>query len=115
MKDKADNSCERGKGELSQAYKSYSAYDFPNNETCHPRCKNATDFVLCSPINDECQLPNWKCALRMFTACTCISLPGVDRDSSNQAPMNMFNPYMTQFTCSHTRKNHHLFGCKGNI
>ena len=56
MKDKADNSRGRGKYELSKAYKSYSDYDFPNDETCHPRCENTVDFVLCLPTNDECQL-----------------------------------------------------------
>ena len=36
MKDKADNSHRRGKYELTQAYKSYSDYAFPNNENRHP-------------------------------------------------------------------------------
>ena len=46
MKDKAENSRERGKGELTQAYKSYADYEFPNDETRHPRCENALDSVL---------------------------------------------------------------------
>ena len=37
MKDKADNSRGRKKYELTQAYKSYADYAFPNNETCHQR------------------------------------------------------------------------------
>ena len=47
MKDKADNSSGMGKDELTQSYKSYSDYAFPNDETCHPRCKNAAYSVLC--------------------------------------------------------------------
>ena len=101
MKDKADHSRGRGKDELSQAYKSYADYAFLNNETCHPRCKNASDYVLCIPTNDEWRFPTWKCVLRKCTACTSIDLPGVEIYSSNQAPMIMFNTYMTQFTCSH--------------
>ena len=101
MKDKADNSRGREKYELTQAYKSYSDYAFPNNETCHPRCENASDYVLCTPNNDERQLPNWKFVILKCTACTCIALPGFERDSSNRAPMITFNTYMTQFTCSH--------------
>ena len=38
MKDKADNSRGRKKDELTQAYKSYADYTFPNDETCHPHC-----------------------------------------------------------------------------
>ena len=30
-----------------------------------------------------------------------LSLPGVEKDSSNRAPMIIFNTHMTQFTCSH--------------
>ena len=73
---------------------------FPNNETFHPRCENAADYVICTPANEGCQLPNWKCVLRKFSACTFIYLQGVEIDSSNRAPMNMFNTYMTQFTRS---------------
>ena len=36
MKDKADDLRGREKYELTQAYKSYDDYAFPNNETCHP-------------------------------------------------------------------------------
>ena len=39
MKDKAENSRGRGKYELTQAYKSYAAYAFPEKETRHPRCE----------------------------------------------------------------------------
>ena len=35
------------------------------------------------------------------TDCTSIAILGVERDSSNRAPMITFNTYMTQFTCSH--------------
>ena len=73
----------------------------PNNESCHPRCKNAADYVLCTPNNDECQFPNWKCVLQKCSACTYISLQGFESDSSNQAPIITFKTYMTQFTCSH--------------
>ena len=120
MKDKAYNSRGRGKDELNQAYKSYAEYAFPEKQTLHPRCKNAADSVLCTPTNDECKFPNWKCVLRNCTVCRSIALPGVEMDSSNRAPMIMFNTYMTQFTCSHhgiliREKNHHLFGCKRKI
>ena len=91
----------KGKYGLSQAYKSYSDYAFPNNETCHPCCKNSADYVLCTPTNDKCQFPNWKFVLWKFTACTSIYLPGVEIDSLNRAPMVTFNTYMTQFTCSY--------------
>ena len=100
MKYKVDNSSWGGGGELTQAHKSYANYAFPNDETRHPRCKNAADYVIFSPNNDECQLPNCKCVLRKFTSCTSIVLPVVERDPSNQAPMIMFNTYITQFTCS---------------
>ena len=89
------------KDELSQACKSYADHAFPNDENRHPRCENAADSVLCSPTNDECQFPNWKCVLWNYNACTYIAIPGVERYSSNQAPIIMFNTYMTQFTCSH--------------
>ena len=101
MRDKVDDSRGRKKYELTQDYKSYAGYDFPNDETCHPRCENAADSVLCTQTNDECQYPDWKCVLRECTACTSIDLPGVERDSSNRAPMITFNKYMTQFDCSH--------------
>ena len=55
MKNKADHSRGRKKDELTQAYKSYADYNFQNDETCHPRCKNVSDSVFCSPTNDECQ------------------------------------------------------------
>ena len=38
MKDQAYNSCQREKYELTQAYKSYDDYAFPNYETRHPCC-----------------------------------------------------------------------------
>ena len=57
-KDKADNSRGRKKEELTQAYKSYADYKFPNNETCHPRFRNAAYSVLFTPTNDECQFNN---------------------------------------------------------
>ena len=101
MKHKADNSHGRKRDEWTQSYKSYADYAFPNDETRHPRCENAADSVLFTPTNDECQRPNWKYVLRKCTACTCISLPGVERDSSNRAPIITFNTYITQFTCSH--------------
>ena len=100
MKDKADNSRGSKKDELTQAYKSYADYAFPNNETCHPRCKNAADSILFTPTNDECQFTNWKFVLRKFTACNSISLLGVGIYSSNREPMLTFNIYMNQFTCS---------------
>ena len=52
MKEKAENSRGRGKDELTQAYKSYADCAFPEKETCHPRCKNSADSVLCTPTND---------------------------------------------------------------
>ena len=75
MKNKADNSRVRKTYELTQAYKSYAEYTFPNNETCHPRCENVAGSILSTPTNDGCQLPNWKCVLRKFTACTSIVFP----------------------------------------
>ena len=101
IKDKAENSRGRKKYKLTQDYKSYADYAFTNNDTCHPRCENAADPVLCTPTNDEYQFTNWKYVLRKCTACTYISLPRVERDSLNQAPMITFNMYTTQFTCSH--------------
>ena len=101
MKDKAEFSRGRNKNELHQAYKSYADYAFSNNETRHPYCKNAADYVLCSHTNDQSQFPYWKYLLRKCTACNSIALPGVERDSSDRAPMIMLNTYMTQFTCSH--------------
>ena len=52
MKDKADNSRGRKKYEITQAYKQYTEYAFPNDETCHPHCKNAADYVICTTTND---------------------------------------------------------------
>ena len=63
MEEKADNSRGRGKYELTQALKSYADYAFPEKQTRHPRCKNAEDFVLCTPTNDEYKFPNWKFVL----------------------------------------------------
>ena len=99
MKDKADNLRGRGENELTQAYKYYADYDFPNDETCHPRCENVADSVLCTPTNDECQLNNWTYTLEKCTAFTSIALPGFERDSANWAPMIKFNTYITKFTC----------------
>ena len=101
MKEKAENSRGRGKYELTQAYKSYAEYAFPEKQTRHPRCENAADSVLCTPTNDKCKLPNWKCVLRKCTLCRAIALPEDEMDTSIRAPMIMFNIYMTQFTCSH--------------
>ena len=100
MKDKAENSRGRGKDELTQAYKSYADYAFPERQTRHPRCENATDSVLCTPTNDECKLPNCKYVLWKCTVCRSITLPKFEMDTSIRAPMVMFNTYMTQFTCS---------------
>ena len=61
MKDKAENSRGRGEYELTQAYKSYADYAFPDRQNCHPCCKNAAYYILCTPTNDECKVPNWKC------------------------------------------------------
>ena len=74
---------------------------FQRYKTRHPRCENAADSVLCTPTNDEFKLPNCKFVLRKCTVCSSIALPGVEMNSSNRAPMIMFNTYMTQFTCSH--------------
>ena len=101
MKETAENSCGRGKDELTQAYKSYADYVFPEKQTRHPRCENAADSVLCTPTNHVCKLPNWKCVLRKCTVYHAISLPEVEMDTLIRAPMIMFNTYMTQFTCSH--------------
>ena len=101
MKEKAENSRGRGQDELTQAYKSYADYAFPEKQTRHPRCKNAADYVLCTPTNDEYKLPNWKCVLRNCTVCRSISLPEVEMYTSIRASMIMFNTYMTNFSCSH--------------
>ena len=58
MKEKEQDSRERGKDELTQAYKSYADYAFPEKQTHHARCENAADSVPCTPTNDECKLPN---------------------------------------------------------
>ena len=86
---------------MSQAYKSYTDYAFPEKQTRHPNFENAADSVLCTPTNDECKLPNCKCVLRKCSVCRAIDLPAVEMDTSIRAPMIMFNTYMTQFTCSH--------------
>ena len=101
MKEKAENSRGRGKYELTQSYKLYADYAFPQKQNRHTRCKNAADYALCTPTNDECKLPNWKCVLRKSIVCRAISLPAVETDTLIRAPMIMFNTYMTQFTCSH--------------
>ena len=80
MKEKAENSRRRGKDELTQAYKSYADYAFPEKKTRHPLCENAADSVLCTPTNDECKFPNWKCVLRKCTVYSSIALPGVEMD-----------------------------------
>ena len=43
INDKADNSRGRGKDELTQAYKSYAEYAFPNDKIRHPHCENVED------------------------------------------------------------------------
>ena len=86
---------------MTQSYKSYADYAFPQKQTRHPRCENAADSVLCTPTNDECKLTNWKCVLWKCNFCCGIALPAVEMDASIRAPMIMFNTYMTQFTCSH--------------
>ena len=91
MKDKAENSRGSKKVEVTQAYKPYADYSFPMKETCHPRFENAADSVLCSPTNDGCKSPNWKCVLRNCAVCSSIAFSGVQMDSSNWAPMIMFN------------------------
>ena len=101
MKEKAENSRGRGKYELTQAYKIICWLCIPDKQTRRPRCENAADSVLCTPTNDVCKLPNWKCVLRKCTVCHAIALPEVEMDTSIRAPMIMFNTYMTQFTCSH--------------
>ena len=77
----------------------FRLHAFPDKQTCHPCGENAADSILCTLANNECQFLNWKCVLQKCTACTYIPLPGVERDSSNQAPMNMFDTHMTQFSC----------------
>ena len=101
IKYKTDNSSGSNKYELTQSYKSYTDYAFPNYETHHARCENAADLFLCTPTNDDCKYPNWECELWKCTACTPVALPGVKIGSSNRAPMITFNTYMTQFTCLH--------------
>ena len=101
MKEKAENPRGRVTDELTQAYKSYDDYAFPDKQTCHPCGENAADSILCTPTNDECKLPNWKYVMRKCTVCSSIALPAVEMDTSIRAPMIMFNTYMTQFTCSH--------------
>ena len=46
-------------------------------------------------------MPNWKFVLQKRTDFTSVAILEFERDSSNQAPIIMFNTYMTQFTCSH--------------
>ena len=55
MEYKADHSRGREKDELIQALKSCADYNFPNDETHHPRCENTADYILCTLTNDECQ------------------------------------------------------------
>ena len=61
------------KNELTKAYKSYAEYAFPNNETCRPRYKNAADYVICTPTDNECQFPNWK-----FVPWKCTAVHSID-------------------------------------
>ena len=77
MKEKAENSRGRGKDGLTQAYKSYADYAFPEKQTRHPRCENAADSVLCTQTNDVYKFSNWKCVLRNCTVCRAIALPEV--------------------------------------
>ena len=74
MKDKAENSRGRGKDELTQSYKPYADYAFPEKQTRHPRCENAANSVICTPPNDEFKFPNWKCVLRKCTVFSSIAL-----------------------------------------
>ena len=60
MKYKAENSCGKVKYELTKHYKSYADYEFPGKQTCHPRCENAADFVLCTQTNDECKFAHYQ-------------------------------------------------------
>ena len=57
IKDKAENSCGRGKNELTQDYKSYADYAFPNDETRHPRCENAADSVFVHQVMMNVSIP----------------------------------------------------------
>ena len=75
MKDKSENSRERVKDDLTQAYKSYANYAFSEKETRHPCCKNAADSVLCTRTYDECKFPNCKHVLSKCTICSSIALP----------------------------------------
>ena len=63
--------------------------------------KIPVNSVLCSLTNDERQYTNWKYVLQKCTACMYIVIPGVEIDYSKQAPMIIFNTYITQFTCSY--------------
>ena len=97
MNEKAENSRGRGKDELTQDYKSYAEYAFPDKQTCHPRCENAADYVLCTPTNDECKFPNWKCVLRKCTVYCAIVLPGVEMDTSIRSPMIIYQHHIKLF------------------
>ena len=77
MKEKAENSRGRGKDELTQAWKSYAEYAFPERQTRCPRCEYAADYVLCTPTNDECKFPNCKFVMRKCNVCCAIALPAV--------------------------------------
>ena len=46
MIEKAENLRGRGKDELTQAYKLYAVYSFPEKQTRHPRFENEADSVL---------------------------------------------------------------------
>ena len=63
MKDKANNSRGREKDELTQAYKSYADYTFPNNETRHPRWKmqHILFFAHRLMMNVNCLIVNMYC------------------------------------------------------
>ena len=99
MKDKADNLRVTRKDELTHYYKSFADYAFSKDETCQSICEHEADSVLCTPTNDEFKFTNWKCELWKCNACTSIALPVVEIDSSNRAPIIVFNTYMTPF-CS---------------
>ena len=63
MKEKADNSRGRGKYELTESYKLYADYAFPEKKTRHLRCENAADYFFVHQLmmNVNCPIGNMFC------------------------------------------------------
>ena len=56
-----------GKRYLTQAYKSYAGYAFPEKQTRHPRCEKVADSVICTSTNNECKFAQLEmCSVEVY-------------------------------------------------